>query len=206
MFGHGTSRGLALLALNVLALPNLCVWLLVPAMGSCLAGQVSYGGATFSSCLVSFAHVATPAALRGIESLGPFATDPRQLPRPATGYLAFMAVPLVAAALGGYQASRRAVSRTRPSAAGAGVLAGGGFAVLVGVACLLALLILEVHAIPGLEGGGRPVGTATLVIGPVPLEGALFGLAWGVLGGALGGFLAGRSWDVGTIGVDTEIG
>jgi hypothetical protein len=74
------------------------------------------------------------------------------------------------------------------------------------VACLLALLILQVHSIPGLEGGGRPVGTATLVIGPVPLEGALFGLAWGVLGGALGGFLAGRSWDVGTIGVDTEIG
>jgi hypothetical protein len=206
MFGHGTARGLALLALNVLALPNLCVWLLVPAMGSCVAGQVSYGGATFSSCLVSFAHVATPAALRGIETLGPFATDPRQLPRPATGYLAFMAIPLAAAALGGYQATRRAVSRTRPSAAGAGVLAGAGFAVLVAVACLLALLVLQVHAIPGLEGGGRPLGTATLVIGPVPLEAALLGLAWGVLGGALGGFLAGPSREAGTIGGDTEIG
>ena len=206
MFGHGTSRGLALLALNVLALPNLCVWLLVPAMGSCVGGHVSYGGASFSSCLVSYAHVATPAALRGIETFGPFATDPRQLPRPATGYLAFMAVPLAAAALGGYQASRRALAATRPAAAGAGVLAGAGFGVLVGVACLLAALILQVHGVPGLEGGGRPVGTATLWLGPAPLQGALVGLAWGALGGALGGYLAGASGDVQGIRADTEIG
>jgi hypothetical protein len=182
------------------------VWLLVPAMGSCVAGHVTYGGASFSSCLVSYAHVATPAALRGIESLGPFATDPRQLPRPPTGYLAFMAIPLAAAALGGYQASRRAIAATRPAAAGSGVLAGGGFGVLVGVACLLAAIILQVHGVPGLEGGGRPLGTATLWLGPAPLEGALFGLAWGVLGGALGGFLAGAAGDGWTIRSDTEIG
>lgn len=206
MFGHGASRGIALLALNVLALPNLCVWLLVPAMGSCVGAHVTYGGASFSSCLVSYAHVATPAALRGIESLGPFATDPRQLPRPPTGYLAFMAIPLVAAGLGGYQASRRAVARTRSAAAGSGVLAGGGFGILVGVACLLAALILQVHGVPGLEGGGRPLGTATLWIGPAPLEGALVALAWGVLGGALGGFLAGGGGDLRTFPVDTEIG
>jgi hypothetical protein len=206
MFGGGNARGLALLTLNVLSLPNLCVWLLVPAMGSCVGGHVTYGGATFSSCLVSYAHVATPAALRGIETLGPFATDPRQLPRPATGYLAFMAIPLAAAALGGYQASRRALAGTRPAAAGAGVLAGGGFAFLVGVACLLAALILQVHGVPGLEGGGRPRGTATLWLGPAPLQGALLGLAWGVLGGALGGFLAGPAREPETIRVDTEIG
>jgi hypothetical protein len=203
MFGHGTSRGLALLALNVLALPNLCVWLLVPAMGSCVGGHVTYGGATFSSCLVSYAHVARPEALRGIESLGPFATDPRLLPRPATGYLAFLAIPLVAAALGGYQASRRAVAATRSAAAGDGVLAGAGFGFLVAVACLLAALVLQVHGVPGLEGGGRPLGTATLWLGPAPLQGALFGLAWGVLGGALGGFLAGAAGDVQTFRVDT---
>jgi Family of unknown function (DUF6350) len=206
MFGRGTTRGLALLTLNVLALPNLCVWLLVPAMGSCVGGHVTYGGATFSSCLVSYAHVATPAALRGIETLGPFATDPRQLPRPATGYLAFMAIPLAAAALGGYQASRRAVAGTRSWAAGVGVLAAGGFAFLVAVACLLAALILQVHGVRGLEGGGRPLGTATLWLGPAPLQGALFGLAWGVLGGALGGFLAGKAGDLQTVPADTEIG
>ena len=107
-----------------------------------------------------------------------------------------MAIPLVAAALGGYQASRRAVAEPAPGPRrDAGVLAGGGFGFLVGVACLLAALILQVHGVPGLEGGGRPLGTATLWLGPAPLQGALFGLAWGVLGGALGGFLAGKGGD-----------
>jgi hypothetical protein len=206
MFGGGTTRGLALLALNVLALPNLCVWLLVPAMGSCVGGHVSYGGASYSSCLVSYGHVATRVALRGIESLGPFATDPRQLPAPSPGYLGFVGIPLTAALLGGYVAARTALAPTRSSASGAGVLAGGGFGLLVAGASVLAALILQVHGVPGLEGGGRPLGTATLWLGPAPLQGGLFGVAWGVLGGALGGLLAGRSGDNQTIRVDTGFG
>ena len=190
----------------MLALPNLCVWLLVPAMGSCVGGHVSYGGASYSSCLVSYGHVATRAALRGIETLGPFATDPRQLPRPNSGYLGFMGIPLGAALLGGYVASRRAPCPDAVRPRGAGVLAGAGFGLLVAAACLLAALILQVHGVPGLEGGGRPLGTATLWLGPAPLQGGLFGLAWGVLGGALGGLLAGRSGDIQTIRVDTGFG
>src|SRR5207253_2011528 len=175
MFGSGMGRGLALLALNVLALPNLCVWLLVPAMGSCVGGHVWYGGASFSSCLISYGHVATRAALRGIESLGPFATDPRQLPPPARGYLGFLGIPIVAAVLGGYVASRKALSATRPAATGAGVLAGVGFGLLVAAASLAAALVLRVHGVPGLGEGGRPIGTATLWLGPAPLEGGLYG-------------------------------
>jgi hypothetical protein len=71
---------------------------------------------------------------------------------------------------------------------------------------VLAALILQVHGVPGLEGGGRPLGTATLWLGPAPLQGGLFGVAWGVLGGALGGLLAGRSGDNQTIRVDTGFG
>lgn len=182
MFGGGAFRGLALLALNLLALPNLCVWLLVPAMGSCVGGHVSYGGASYSSCLVSYGHVATRAALRGIETLGPFATDPRQLPAPSPGYLGFMGIPVVAALLGGYVAARRASPPTRSAASGAGVLAGAGFGLLVTAASLLAALVIQVHGVPGLEGGGRPIGTATLWVGPAPLQGGLVGAAWGVLG------------------------
>jgi hypothetical protein len=206
MFGSGTLRGLALLALNLLALPNLCVWLLVPAMGSCVGGHVTYGGSAYSSCLISYGHVATRAALRGIESLGPFATDPRQLPAPPAGYLGFMAIPLTAAILGGYVAARRAAAAERSGAAGAGVLAGAGFGLLVVAVALLASLVVQVHGVPGLEGGGRPLGTATLWIGPAPLQGGLFGLAWGILGGSLGGLLAGASGDIQTIRVDTGFG
>ena len=206
MFGSGTARGLALLALNVLALPNLCVWLLVPAMGSCVGGHVWYGGASFSSCLISYGHVATRAALRGIESLGPFATDPRQLPPPARGYLGFLGIPIVAAALGGYVASRKALSATRPAATAAGVLAGVGFGLLVAAASLVAALVLQVHGVPGLGEGGRPIGTATLWLGPAPLEGGLYGVAWGIVGGALGGLLTGPAADFRTIRIDAGFG
>jgi hypothetical protein len=206
MFGGGATRGLALLALNLLALPNLCVWLLVPAMGSCVGGHVSYGGASYSSCLISYGHVATRAALRGIETLGPFATDPRELPAPSPGHLGFMGIPLVAALLGGYVAARRASPPTRSAASGAGVVAGAGFGLLVAAASLLAALVIQVHGVPGLEGGGRPIGTATLWLGPAPLQGGLVGTAWGVLGGALGGLLAARRGDFQTIRVDTGFG
>jgi hypothetical protein len=206
MFGSGTARGLALLVLNLLALPNLCVWLLVPAMGSCVGGHVWYGGASFSSCLISYGHVATRAALRGIESLGPFATDPRQLPPPAPGYRGFLGIPIVAAALGGYMASRRALSPTRPAAAGVGVLAGVGFGLLVAATSLAAALVLQGHGVPGLGGGGRPIGTATLWLGPAPLEGGVYAAAWGIVGGALGGLLAGPTENIRTIGVDTAFG
>jgi hypothetical protein len=171
-----------------------------------VGGHVSYGGASYSSCLISYGHVATRAALRGIETLGPFATDPQQLPRPSSGYLGMMGIPLGAALLGGYAAARAALAPTRSSASGAGALAGAGFGLLVAGASLLAALILQVHGVPGLEGGGRPLGTATLWLGPAPLQGGLFGLAWGVLGGALGGLLAGPSGDIQTIRVDTGFG
>lgn len=192
MFDRGPFRGAALVAFNVLLAPNMSTWLLFPAMGSCVGGQLWYGGASYSTCLVSYGHVATPAALRGVEALGPFATNSSQLPAPAAGYLAFLAVPLAAALLGGFVAARRAEAESRAEAAGVGALAGVSFAVLAVVAGLLAGVVLQVY---GAAIGGGPAGgaTATLRIGPQIDVGALLALAWGVAGGVLGGLIAGRS-------------
>jgi hypothetical protein len=191
MFDHGAYRGAALVAFNVLLAPNMSAWLLFPAMGSCVGGQLWYGGASYSTCLVSYGHVATPAALRGVETLGPFATNAVQLPRPSAGYLAFLAVPLAAALLGGFVAARRAGAESRAEAAGVGALAGVSFAVLAVLAGLLAGVMIQVYgaAIAGGPAGGA---TATLRLGPQIDVGGLLALAWGVAGGVLGGLLAGR--------------
>jgi len=191
MFGSGVNRGVALLGINLLWLPNMTAWFLVPAMGSCVTANLSYGGGIYTSCIVSYGHVATPAALRGVETLGPFATNPAQSPPAPAGDLAFLAVPLVAVLLGGWLAARRTSPATRAGAAGAGALAGVVFAAAVAVTSALASVVLQVHGVPGVGGGGRPLGTATLWVGPAVGAGALFALAWGVVGGALGGLLAG---------------
>ena len=198
MFGGGTYRGIALLGLNLLWLPNMTAWFLVPAMGSCVTANLSYGGGAYSSCIVSYGHVATPAALRGVETLGPFATNPAQSPPAPAADLAFLAIPLIAVVLGGWLAARRTSPVTRAGAAGAGALAGVLFAAAVAVISVLASVVLQIHGVPGVGGSGRPPGTATLWVGPAVGVGALLALAWGVLGGALGGFLAGPA------GVATE--
>jgi len=191
MFGGGLDRGVALLGINLLWLPNMTAWFLVPAMGSCVTASLSYGGSVYSSCIVSYGHVATPAALRGVETLGPFATNPAQSPPAPGADLAFLAIPLVAVVLGGWIAARKASPATRTGAAGAGALAGVVFAAAVALMSALASLVLQVHGVPGVGGGGRPAGTATLWVGPAVGAGALFALGWGVLGGALGGLIGG---------------
>ena len=191
MFGGGAYRGIALLGINLLWLPNMTAWFLVPAMGSCVTANLSYGGSVYSSCIVSYGHVATPAALRGVETLGPFATNPAQAPPAPAADLAFLAIPLVAVVLGGWLAARRTAPATRAGAAGSGALAGVVFAAAVAVTSVLASVVLQIHGVRGVGGGGRPAGTATLWVGPAVGAGALFALAWGVLGGALGGLLAG---------------
>ena len=191
MFGKGTWRGIALLGLNLLWLPNMSAWFLFPAMGSCVTANLSYGGSSYSSCLVSYAHVATPAALRGVQSLGPFATNPAQSPPAPSGYVAFVLVPLLAVLLGGWLAARRTGPLTRAGAAGAGALAGVVFGVAMGSLAALASVVLQVHGVPGVGGGGRPIGTASLWVGPAIGSGTLAALAWGVAGGALGGLIAG---------------
>ena len=191
MFGGGFDRGVALLGINLLWLPNMTAWFLVPAMGSCVTANLSYGGSVYSSCVVSYGHIATPAALRGVETLGPFATNPAQSPPAPGADLAFLAIPLVAVLLGGWVAARKTEPATRTGAAGAGALAGVVFAAAVAVISALASLALQVHGVSGVGGGGRPAGTATLWVGPAVGGGALFALGWGVLGGALGGLIAG---------------
>jgi len=183
--------GIALLGLNLLWLPNMSAWFLFPAMGSCVTANLSYGGSSYSSCLVSYAHVATPAALRGVQSLGPFATNPAQSPPAPSGDLAFVLVPLAAVLLGGWLAARRTAPLTRAGAAGAGALAGLVFGVAMGALAALASVVLQVHGVPGVGGGGRPIGTASLWVGPAIGSGTLAALAWGVVGGALGGLAAG---------------
>ena len=81
-----------------------------------------------------------------------------------------------------------------------------GLGLLVAAASLAAAVVLQVHGVPGLGEGGRPIGTATLWLGPAPLEGGLYGVAWGILGGALGGLLTGPTADFRTIRVDTGFG
>ena len=81
-----------------------------------------------------------------------------------------------------------------------------GFGLLVAAASLVAALVLQVHGVPGLGEGGRPIGTATLWLGPAPLEGGLYGVAWGIVGGALGGLLTGPAADFRTIRIDAGFG
>ena len=108
------------------------------------------------------------------------------------GYLAFLLVPAIATIAGGRWAGS-ASGRSGAGAAVVGSAAGVVFAVAMLAACVLSSITLSYGTTAGSVGRG-----GHLWIGPDPVTGTLFALAWGVAGGALGAATAGfRGWTAG---------
>lgn len=177
LLAGGGVRSFALIALHVLALPNIAVSVLFPAMGSCM----SVVGREGSACLMSYASFPRATGGELLQAVVGGASRAELGPAPP-GYLAFLLVPLVAVVAGGMVAATRAGPGSRAGGAGVGALAGSVFAVLAVGAALLAGVSVEAAT----EGAGRSSSTL-LRLGPDPWTGAAFAATWGVVGGALGG-------------------
>ncbi|HEV8572964.1 MAG TPA: DUF6350 family protein [Actinomycetota bacterium] len=179
----GGLGGVVLLLLAVLVIPNIAVWVLIPAMGSSLGFFIA--GASFK--LLSYTQF--PTGFGDIEGPSPFAPFPG-LPQFDTApppYFLFLLVPVVATVLGGWWAARRMPARSAGQGAAAGALAGVVFG-----AAVTAVIVLSSIGL-GFSGGvGGFVQTGRGHAGPPLLEGALLALLWGTGGGALGGLLGGR--------------
>jgi hypothetical protein len=175
--------GVVLLLVTVLAIPNLAVWVLVPAM----LGNVGFSIAGFSLEFLSYFRF--PTGFGGTEAPSPLAPIPGlpQFDTAPAPYFLFLLVPLVATLLGGWWAARRAPVPSAGQGAATGALAGVVFA-----AAVTALIVLSSIGI-GFSGGvGGFVQTGRGHVGPPFLTGALLALVWGAGGGALGGLLGGR--------------
>jgi hypothetical protein len=177
-FDRNTARGVLVVALTLLVLPNLQAWVLFPAMGGCTGvwGRVS-------SCLLSYRQFPGGRAA-ALASARPFAVD---FPSVPPGYYLFLLVPLVAVLLGGHRAARAGRAHGRGAGAALGALAGVAFAALAAALAVLAGIGFRFSGpSPGALGS---IGNG-FDLGPNPYLGALVALGWGVIGGALGGLLA----------------
>ncbi|MGH2682610.1 MAG: cell division protein PerM [Actinomycetota bacterium] len=175
--------GLNLLLVTILVVPNIAVWVLVPAMGGSmgfdLAGFsfqfLSYG--RFPTGATQIPQTATPVPIPGLP----------QLETAPAAYFLFLLVPLAATILGGWWAARRAPARSPGDGAAVGAMTGVVFAAAITLLVVLASIGIGFSAgIQALAQSGRGH------IGPPILLGALLSLVWGVGGGALGGLLGGR--------------
>jgi hypothetical protein len=179
VFGQGPVAGLGLLALGLLALPNVALWTFVPAAGSCLQIGSGFGGPGDAYCFMSYAHTptrplpGTPDLSWGLPHLG-------GLPG---GFLGFLAVPLLAALIGGAVAARRAPARTPREGAAVGALAG-----LVLIPLLVGALILAAITLR-LTGDVGTLASGFYRYGPQPVDGVMLAVGWGMAGGGLGGYL-----------------
>lgn len=162
--------GAVILGHHLLLVPNEALWTLVPASGAC---DVVRGGERADLlCYGSFPSVSEGGGIS-------FGSAP-------AGYLLFLLVPAIATVFGGRYAGLR--SDREGWSVLAGATAGVVYAVLVGFGCLLASITLAYTAV-------GPSGTAGgLWIGPDPVWGTLFSLAWGVAGGAIGGASVRLRW------------
>ncbi|MGA9161241.1 MAG: hypothetical protein WB297_10325 [Actinomycetota bacterium] len=164
-------RGAVILGHHLAVSPNEAMWTLVPVTGAC---DVVRGSEQAN--ILCYGRFPLRIAPDGAVTFG----------GAPWGYLAFLVVPAVATVVGGRWA---ASSRERAGWSGAGIGAASGvaFAASVFAGCLLASVTLSYGAAAGASGGAQ----GHLWIGPDPVLGTLFALAWGVLGGALGGACAG---------------
>jgi hypothetical protein len=169
--------GAAILAHHLALSPNEAIWTLVAAEGGCDVVRGSERADVlcyrrFPSFVASSGEVA-------------FGNAP-------AGYLAFLLVPAIATIVGGRWAGS-ASGRSGAGAAVVGSAAGVVFAALMLAGCVLSSITLSYGTIAGAVGRG-----GHLWIGPDPVAGTLFALAWGVAGGALGAVTAGfRGWTAG---------
>jgi len=179
----GGLGGIVLLLVTVLVIPNIAVWVLIPAMGGSVGffiGGASFQVLSYSRFPTGFGEAGAPSPLAPIPGLPEFDTAP-------AAYFLFLLVPLAATILGGWWAARRAPVRSAGQGAATGALAGVVFAVAVTVLILLSSLGI------GISGGfGGFVPNQRGHVGAPFLTGALLALVWGVAGGALGGLLGGR--------------
>ncbi len=176
----GPAGGAAVVGTNVLAIPNMAAWLMVPAMGGCI--EVSGSGVYQPYCFVSYGAYAGHVVPNERTSSG----YPAVKGAPPAFYL-FLLLPLVTVIAGGVRAARRGRARSRAEGAGIGAMAG----VVFGILFLVALTQATVAA--RLNGAIFIVSTGYWRYGPNPATGLQLSLAWGVLGGVVGGWLAGPS-------------
>jgi hypothetical protein len=180
-FRNGVLSGLAIVYLNALVIPNMAVWVLFPAMGTC----VGVSGGPLSLCVLSYTHfpgrLSSTAASTGLPFTFPF-------PRPPVIYYAFVAIPVLAVLLGGRAAAKRSHAATREEAALVGALAGVAFALFALGTLVLATVLLKIS---GTVGPIRQLEKTR--IGPDLWSGTLLALVWGVVGGAVGGLIRGRA-------------
>jgi hypothetical protein len=172
--------GAVAVAHHIAIAPNEAMWTLVPVLGRC---DVVRGGPDGDLlCYSSFPH-------RLERVLEPVLAGPRRgVPTqqrdvdyrwaPA-GYFLFLLVPAIAAVLGGRVAARRRGVAGR-SAMAIGAASGVVFAVLVGVASLLAVVTVSYGSTLVETSGG------SLWLGPEPVAGTILAAMWGIAGGAIG--------------------
>jgi MFS family permease len=176
VFSGGAVAGLSLLALNALVVPNMVLWLLIPAMGGCLQAG---GNTAHPYCFLSYGAYpghptgGIPVNLQGFPNLGP---------APPV-FLLFALIPLVAVVWGGVAAARSAEVRSASEAMGVGLLAGLVFAGILGLSLTLAVITAT------FKGPFAYPATGFFRFGPNPVHGIQLALVWGLLGGAAGGWL-----------------
>jgi hypothetical protein len=180
VFGGSTVGGISLMVMTALALPNMAVWLLVPAMGGCV--EASGSGVYQTYCFLGYGGYAGhplggPPTPSGYPALGT---------APPAFYL-FALIPLVAVVLGGAIAARMGGARTRGEATTVGAMAG----VFFGIILLAAVVLASVTA--RFNGPLSLVSSGIWHFGPNPLASFQLGVLWGAAGGALGGALGGRT-------------
>lgn len=163
-------QGAVILAHHLALAPNEALWTLVPALGGCDVVRGSERAELL--CYRRFPSGLTP------DGNVPFGNAPG-------GYLAFLLVPAVATLVGGQWAGSTAKG-VGTSGAAIGAASGVVFAIVVFAGCLLASITLSYGTTSGDGSGG-----GHLWIGPDPVSGTLFALAWGLVGGAVGGASAG---------------
>jgi uncharacterized protein DUF6350 len=177
VFAGSSVTGAVLIVLTALVLPNLAVWLLIPAMGGCL--EVTGSAVYQPYCFVGY------GSFLGHPLPGP--PEPSGFPQIGAAphaFLLLLLIPLIAVLLGGLRAARRAEARTRAEGALAGALAGLVFAACLAMIAALAMVTTRFN------GPFYIVSTGSLRYGPSPAAAFQLGLLWGVAGGAAGGWLA----------------
>jgi hypothetical protein len=177
----GTARGLSLMWLHAMVIPNMSAWVLYPAMGGCLGASLSGAG---SICALSYSRI--PGTAFGGSGAAAFA-PPTVFQSPPAVYVAFLIVPVAAVLIGGAVAARRSQASQAWGGAAAGALAGVVFAALWSVTLVLSDIWFRGSADLGSSIGFD--GSFSARLGPDVGRGTLLALGWGAVGGALGGAL-----------------
>jgi uncharacterized protein DUF6350 len=176
----GVPSGIAVALLTALAIPNLALWVLVPAMGGCLevGGAGTLTSAPTPYCFFSYSNSLShplPTASHGWSFLG-F----HELGAPSAWFLLFLLVPLLAAFIGGVRAARTSEAQSAREALLITSLSAVVFAVLMALALTLAWVTLT-------ASGARLTMNNYLRYGPYPFDATQLALGWGLIAGGLGG-------------------